>query len=275
VSLRRLRWRRHAKWLPFYVMCAIGCLATVKAIMHPVTPPPAPRPTVVHQDHAGQALAERFATAYLSYDANQSDQRDLALAAITGDQSSQTDAFRAPERGSQQVTSAQVVQDQPAGRDTHTYTVAAATRPIGTVYLAVTVQRTARGLLRVDGDPAIVGAPATAPARPLDTAQLDQVTDPKVKQTLTRALTNYLLAAKTNLAADLAPDAAVALPASPLHLDSIAGMWWLGAAHDAVDVSVVAHDRQGAGFPMTYRIAVTDSAGRWLVKRIQSDPLSP
>ena len=100
-----------------------------------------------------------------------------------------------------------------------TVTVAAQTSA-GPVYLAVPVARDERGFLYVAAYPALVGPPATNTAA--DAPTEEDVEDPRLRDVVERAITNYLAGEKRNLLADLAPEAVVSLPAEPLDARSIA-----------------------------------------------------
>ena len=145
----------------------------------------------------------------------------------------------------------------------------AAQTSTGVVYLAVPVSRGPRGFLRVDAPPAIVGSP------PIDRAHEDpaerEVEDGRLVSVVERALRNYLAGARTNLVADLAPDAVVSLPAEPLDVVAVDPPTW--AVHGrTVAALVTARRPNGVELQLRYELEVV-RRDRWYLRSIGTDPV--
>jgi hypothetical protein len=141
-----------------------------------------------------------------------------ALGAFVGDGLDVDLGLRAPAGLAQRVQWTQVVQSRRAQDGSRVYTVAAQTDRAGLLCLSVDVARASDGALRLDGHPALVGAPFSEPSALDPDARLREVDDRGLRATCQRALRNFraraaqLPRARDNLAADLSADAVVALP---------------------------------------------------------------
>jgi hypothetical protein len=150
------------------------------------------------------------------------------------------------------------------------FTVAAQTDRAGLLYLSVAVARGRDHALRLDGYPALVGAPLSAPATGVENSFRD-VADRGLRATCQRALRNYLDRARDNLSADLTAGAAVALPGLSLALHRLTELQW---APDGASVlaSVEASDGDGVSYALRYELDVRRVDERWEIDAIQTDP---
>jgi len=179
-----------------------------------------------------------------------------------------------PIRGSDRVTSAQVVSQHQAAGGT-AYTVEADTTADGAVYLAVTVARHA-GALRLVGEPALVGPPRVSAAVQDPASEGGrQVSDGAVTSVVTRGLTNYLNGNQQNLQSDLATGVSVTVPTMALSQIQVGQIDWLAQGH-SVGVSVQANDRSGATYTLHYTVALerqpSPGGSRWFISGINSIP---
>jgi hypothetical protein len=154
------------------------------------------------------------------------------------------------------------------------YTVQADTSADGTVYLAVTVTRSASGALELVGAPAVVGAPRIAGAVADPSQNGQQVSNPALSTVINRALTNYLQGDSQDLQPDLAGGVSVSVPDTPLSRIQVGQIAWLEQGR-SVGVDVQASDRSGATYTLHYTISLVEqpSAGggsRWFVSSIES-----
>jgi len=266
-------WRiRLARELPRYAVlaaAAFGLLATVRFTIAP------PRPIEVTAssstaavDPAAQAYAALFARRYLTWDAREPLRDERELTPFVGSQLAPAAGFVPPAEGAQAVAWVEVVQSREREAGSHVYTVAAQTSS-GLVYLTVGVTRTAAGALALTGYPALVGAPASSAA--IAPPRLRTVEDPALQTVVHRGLSNYLAGAETDLAADLAPGAAVSPPSIALQLSSIVNETWAPGG-GSVLATVQASDGRGARYELTYEIDVALSHGRWELSAIQTEP---
>ena len=176
--------------------------------------------------------------------------------------------FVPPTEGAQEVDWVEVVQSRETVAGSHVYTIAAQTSA-GLLYLTVGVTRTAAGALALSGYPAFVGAPASSP--PVAPAHLRAVEDPALQTVVRRGLSNYLTGAATDLAADLAPGAAVSPP--PISLQLVYDRTReLGAGRRLGPRDRPGLDDRGARYVLTYELDVDLSHGRWELSAIQTEP---
>ena len=272
-----LRFRTN---LPRYVLYAVAIVAIVRAVL-PNPSAPNPKPTPVRAansvDLPAQSLAVQFAETYLTYNAADPQQRDRALASIVGQNSSalnQAAGVALPSRGSDRVTSAQVVSQHPGAGGT-AYTVQADTTTDGVAYLAVTVARHS-GAVRLVGEPALVGPPqvSTAVQDPASVSDR-QVSDAAIGTVVTRALTNYLKGNQQNLQSDLATGVSVTVPTMALSHIQVGQIDWLTEGH-SVGVGVQAMDKSGATYTLHYTVALeqqpSPGGSRWFISGINSSP---
>jgi hypothetical protein len=232
-------------------------------------PQRAGRAATVDVGAAGYAVA--FTRAYLSYDSADPQVQQAALGRFAGAGPLGSGAgFTAPSSGSDSVGAAQVIGEEPAPGGGQLYTVEADTTRLGTVYLGVTVARASSRALEVVGEPALVGAPASAPAV-TDPSQANQpVSDPGLTGVVTRALGDYLRGDSSDLQSDLATG--VPVPSLPPALAGVqvTRVAWQVAGR-VVGADVQASDRAGAGYSLHYELSVVRQ-GRWYVTAIESSP---
>jgi hypothetical protein len=162
-----------------------------------------------------------------------------------------------------------VVQEREPVSGEQVYTVAAQTDDAGLQYLTVSVVRTAGGSLALGGYPAFVGGPATGPAQ--TQGHLREVDEPALATVVERALRNYLSASGSELAADLANEARISLPAEALSLEAVQRLDWAPGV-GAVLAVVQAQDARGARYTLAYELDVAQVQGRWEIAAIQTDP---
>jgi Conjugative transposon protein TcpC len=248
-----------------------GLIATARFTIDP------PRPVISRgstqsaqlPDRGAEGFASLFARAYLSFDARDPEAHRLALAPFTGSSVEAEAGFRPPPSGEERVSWTEVVQARSPAPSQHLYTVAVQTDTAGLLYLSVRVLREADGRLALIGYPAFVGPLASAGAASV--GRLREVDDAGLQTILTRALSNYLARAGSELAADLTPAAHVSLPGFSLALQSLDSLDWLPDGRSVLAV-VRAVDKRGAQYRLAYELDVVSVAGRWEIAAIQIEP---
>jgi hypothetical protein len=269
--MRRIRLTRELPRHTLQALALVGLLASARFAIDP------PRPTIARAstpgggtvDRAAEGFACLFARRYLSWDARDPEAHRLALAPYLSSSMASEAGLQPPQDGEQRVQWAQVVQARALAAYEHTYTVAVQTDTDGLLYLSVSVVRDPAGRLALGGYPAFVGAPASTTAAPLERSH--EVEDSALQIVVVRALRNYLAGSESELDADLAGGVAVALPTTPLALESLDSLDWASKGRSVVaDVHV--RDPRGARYTLTYELDVLSSAGRWEVSAIQTNP---
>jgi len=265
-SLRRVRLQARAPRLVAMLVAAVLIAAGLRATLAPrVVSAPAQVTRIAVGDQAAGAYAEAFARAYLTWDARTPDERERRLAPFIASLDADAGLQPAPDT-SQSVVWTTVV-GQRRSPDAWLVTVAAQTSgPL--LYLSVPVARSPRGYLSLAGYPAIVGPPATddrgtATAGP-------EVDDDALNAVVARAMRNYLAANRSNLLADLAPDALVSLPSEPLTVTSSEKATWV-VTGERVAVALTARDRRQNTWTLRYELDVRKRE-RWYVQSVQVDP---
>ena len=217
-------------------------------------------------------MRQLFARRYLTWEANDPEAHQRALAPFVGAGMESGAGLQPPASGEEQVQWTEIVQERTAAPGEHVYTVAAQTDTTGLVYLTVSVARAGDGALRLAGYPAFVGAPASAPAS--IAGKLREVSEPALATVVERALRNYLADSGAELAADLTSDARVSLPAPGAEPGRVQHLDWSpeGGGVEAVSAVVQARDGDGARYTLAYELDVVLAAGRWEVAAIQMDP---
>ncbi len=275
-SLRGVRVRQAApRWL-FVAVCILGLLSSVRFALAPPRPVIHPTAAAPALDPGAASYAQRFAVALLSYDGASPDAHHQALASYLGSSGAlgADGGLVPPDHGTQTVAASYVAQTRPGllpGE--HVFTIAAQTSASGTVYLSVGVTRDAGGALGISGYPAIVGAPANAPASDGGDNQLESVSDPALRDVVDRVLRNYLSGQQADVQADLAPGSTVSMPEQTLTYGELTGLRW-APDHTGVEATLTATDAHGAGWTCRYAIDVRQQAGRWYVAAIQTLPTS-
>jgi Conjugative transposon protein TcpC len=271
----RPMWRiRLSRELPAYLLRGLALAGLLASLRFAIDPP---RPTIARATTPSSALVDRgaegfaslFARRYLSWNSQDPEARRLALAPFVGSSMEAEAGLQPPESGEQQVLWTEIVQARVAAPSEHVYTVAAQTDTAGLLYLTVTVAREAGGSLALAGYPALVGAPASAPATLPE--HLREVEEPALATVVTRALRNYLDGSASELAADLSATARVSPPGIALALESVQSLDWSLAGRSVLAV-VRARDQHGAQYTLAYELAVVSDAGRWEIAAIQTNP---
>jgi len=267
-SLRVQRWLARAPKLAVFVTAGVLSVAGARSIAAGEKVPVPVVSAAPLTDLAAAGFAETFARAYLNWDADRPEQRDRLVASLSSE-IVEPGSLRPADGESQHVSSASAILQERRGR-TVLVTVAVAVED-ASIYLVVPVARDEHGLLFVSAPPAIVGPPvAQNVRRPVDE---DLVEDPGLVEVATRAVRNYLARERTNLIADLAEDAVVALPDAPLEVGGVDAVTWV---RRPTRVAVLLDAAAGDATRMTlrYELNVVDSAGRWLVRSIGTNPSS-
>jgi hypothetical protein len=271
----RPMWRiRLMRELPRYLLqglAIVGLIASARFALDP------PRPVIVRAllqsqalvDRAGEGFASLFARRYLTWDSRDPEAHRQALAPFLGHSMEVEAGFQPPEEGSQHVQWTQVVQASDITPGKRNYTIAVQTDTGGLLYLSVGVIHESEGRLALAGYPALVGPPAVSAAASPE--RLREVEGQALVTVVRRALRNYLTRAESELAADLAADAHVSLPATTLVLESLETLDW-SAGNRSVLAVLRAGDRHGAQYTLAYELQVVTVAGRWEITAIQTNP---
>lgn len=250
------------------VAAVAGLLASARFA---VDPPRAagPRPAAPERaDLAGEGYATLFTRRYLTWDAGDPEAHQRGLAPFVGTLDADA-GLRLPAGGRQSVAWAEVVQWRAESAAERVYTVAAQTDSGGLLYVSVPVWHRSGGLA-LAGYPALVGAPAAAPASDA-AAGLRDVSDTALAAVVGRALGNYLAGAASELDADLAPAARVSLPSTSLTLQGVQQLKWSTDGRSVFAV-VAATGPSGVQYTLGYELDVARAAGRWEISAIQMDP---
>jgi hypothetical protein len=271
--LWRIRLAREAPRHLLHALVLAGLLASARFALDP---PRATVPTALlrgapAQDLAAEGFATLFARAYLTWEGQNPEARERALAPFVGPGMDADAGLQPPASGEQRVQWTQVVQAREPLPGEHVYAVAAQTDTAGLLYITVSVLHPAGGGLALAGYPAFVGPPASGPAQTSAEGRLRQVADPELATVVERALRNYLAGSASELAADLAPGARVSLPGEGLALQSLQSLQWAPGA-GAVLAVVQAQDQRGAQYTLAYELDVARAQGRWEIAAIQMDP---
>ena len=270
-SMRRLRVSGGLTRWVLYATATAGLAASARLAIAPPHAPAAPAPVVERRDLAAEGYASQLARSYLTFDGDRPDAHRAQLAPFVGDQLDPDLGLRAPPGRVQRVRWLQIVQSRVGADGSRVYTVAAQTDRAGLLYLSVDIARGRDHALRLDGYPALVGAPLSAPATATTEGSQRDVADRTLRATCQRALRNYLARAEDNLNADLTADAAVALPGLPLSLRRLSALEW---APDGASVlaSLEASDRDDVSYALRYELDVRRVDQRWEIAAIQTDP---
>jgi hypothetical protein len=260
-------WPRHL----LSVLACAGIAASARFTIDPPRPqtPRAPAREAAAPDLAAEGYASLFAREYLTWSSANPQAHERELAAFAGPGIDPGAGLQAPSSGAQRVEWAEVVQAREASPSEHVYTVAAQTSDAGLQYLTVPVARTADGHLALGGYPAFVGPPATAPAQAQ--GHSSEVSEGQLATVVRRALSNYLSASGSELAADLTGNAHTSLPTVPLSLESVQRLDWTSGS-GAVLAVVQANDAHGTRYTLAYELDVARVQGRWEISAIQMDP---
>ncbi|MEN3282353.1 MAG: hypothetical protein V7607_3493 [Solirubrobacteraceae bacterium] len=270
-SMRRIRVSASLTRWVVSATAAVGLAASARYAIAPPHPPGARSIAVERRDLAGEGFASLLARRYLTFDGDRPDAHRAQLAAFVGDQLDPDLGLRPPPGRAERVQWTQVVQMRRGPDGSRVYTVATQTDRAGLLYLSVNVARGRDGALRLTGYPALVGAPLTSKATAEPGGRLREVSDDGLRATCQRALRNYLARASDNLAADLSPDATVALPGLQLVLHRLTELLW-ALDHASVLATVEAADGDGVVYTLRYELDVRRVDERWEIAAIQMDP---
>jgi len=279
-------WRiRLVRELPRLLLLGAACAGLLASARYAIAPPrpvvsARTAPAASPRDLAAEGFAQLFARRYLTWEANDPEAHQRALAPYTGASMEPGAGLQLPLQGEEQVQWTEVVQERVPAPGEHVYTVAAQTDTAGLLYLSVSVQRTASGVLRLAGYPAFVGAPASEPASASAGSAGaggvagggQELDEPALRTVVERALRNYLADAGGELAADLTATARVSLPTQPLRLETVQHIDSSAEGGDALTATVQATDAHGAHYTLAYDLDVAQVAGRWEIAAIQMDP---
>jgi hypothetical protein len=264
--VRRPAWRtRVAARAPRSLAAVFAVVMIVAGVRATLEGHPSARPTraaVGPADVGAAAFAEAFARTYLTWDPDDPDRQQQAVARFVVDDLDAgagvdqrehqsvlwTAASGIDERGSQLAVTVEVATDR------------------GTDRLVVPVDRDRAGALAVVGYPALVGGTVTSLKRSLPAH--DDVADGPLRTVVERALANYLAGERRNLLADLDRSAVVSVPDRPLTVESVDEITW--AAPHRVAVQLTAADGSSA-LTLTYELVVVRRE-RWYVRSIAVDP---
>ena len=256
----RARLPRLAVMALALVLCAVGARSLLSS-----PPTVAPRSTSAPlAPIAAEGFAERFARVYLGAEDDRGSRArqlaaltspdvDLGAGALTGDEG--------------EVTWSAVVSAQRVGPRRVTVVVEAGSRD-GVVDLAVPVAWDREGRMVVPAAPALVG-PSLTTTKAMAPVERD-VEDAQLQAVCERVVRNYLAGDGQDLQADLAPGARVSLPGLRLRVQRVNEITWAGPSRVALSVDAARAD--GESVALRYELAVTRSAGRWLVTSVVVDP---
>jgi hypothetical protein len=251
------------RWL-LYLFVALCIASTARTALGPRA---VARKVVVIRppsDAAERYVAVRFARAYLTWSEDPATQQNAVGPFLSA--AGQPGAGLTPAPGTrQQVAWVGVADERDEPGNVHDYTVAVAAG--GAVhYIAVPVQAQQDGRYSLARYPALVGAPPIEATGDLSVPSLPPVRNGAVLAVLDRVLRNYIDDSSFNLAADLAPGAAVTRVAPGLTLQSVQRLAVEPAGGVVATVTVA--DQRGDSFTLAYEVAVAELDGRWEITRI-------
>jgi hypothetical protein len=270
-------WRiRFTRGLPRHLLGALAIAGLLASARFAIDPPRVVLPAALlrrpaPEDLAAEGYAALFARSYLTWEAQDPEARERALAPFVGPGMDAGAGLQPPASGEQRVQWMEVVQERELRPGEHVYTVAAQTDTAGLLYLTVSVLHPASGALALAGYPAFVGPPASGPAQTGSGGRLREVGEPELSTVVERALRNYLAGSPSELAADLAVGARVSPPGIELALQSLQSLQWAPGG-GAVLAFVQAQDQRGAQYTLAYELDVARAQGRWEISAIQMDP---
>jgi len=270
VMLGALRWRAgFNRYVATVLLVALAGLVLWRTVT-PVERVVIRERAIGQMDLPAGVFAERFAAAFLSFDAADPAARERALAEFDGSQLGATaQGYLPPNKGARSVEATAIVR-QVTAPGALRFVVAATTRPGGRMFLSVDVRRDARRALQVVGLPAIVGAPLEAGAAPAPGGA--DVDDTQVTTVVRRALRNYLAGSTDDLAADLMPSAVVSVPTHAMSLVGVQEMHWETGVPTSVLATVTTRDEAGVQLDLVYELALSRRGARWFVAGIHTNP---
>ncbi len=265
-SLRALRLRARLPRALAVGAVSLFALAGAKALLtNPGAASTQVRPTLA-SDPSVDAFAEAFTRAYLTWAPGRSEQREARLKPFLARDLDPDAGLSPPARTTREVDWAAVADRHRTGSTTAVTVVAELDGK--RAYLSVPVHEGRRGFLVVRSYPALVGGPATDTSAGQPTEA--EVENAQLRAVAERVVGNFLAGGRENLAADLAPDAVVSVPAERLEVSSIDSVTW-AAPGRRVAVQLRAKDGDGAGWTLRYELEVVRRE-RWYVRAIEDDP---
>lgn len=288
-------WRiRLARDLPRALLLAVALAGLAASARFAIAPPRPSAPVRAYpqapaRDLAAEGFAQLFARRYLTWEADDPEAHQRALASYLGTGMEPGAGLAPPPAGEQRVLWTEVVQERTGVPGERVYTVAAQTDTDGLLYLSVSVLRAGGdaggdvaggssddggggGVLELAGYPAFVGAPAVGPGAGPGGNDLREVSDPALRTVVERALRNYLADSPAELAADLITAARVSPPAQALSLESVQRLDYSAEGAQALSATVQAQDARGTRYELAYSLDVDRVAGRWEIAAIQMNP---
>lgn len=261
LSLSGVQWRARSPRVAFMVACAVLSLLGMRSLTaaRPAASVAAPAPALAVPD----GFAEGFARAFLTTrDSERQREAALKVYGYMADDGEGGPVTRRP------LWTAAVA-DHAGVRGFRVVTVLADDGH-NRWYLAVSVATDRSGQRYVPVAPALVGPPAV-PSRPVAPAEME-VDDPSLREVVTRVVRHYLARDAFDLAADLAPRAAVTLPPTTTHLVEVGLVTWVSRP-SRVAVAVTVAGLGDAQLALRYELEVVRVGGRWLVHSVQVNPL--
>ncbi len=267
VRIGSMRARARAPRIAFYAVVAFLSVAGLRAALAPAEEAAPTAPAVrADVDFAALSFAEAFARVYLTWDAGKEGERERQLESFLPDSLASDGGLKPAEGSFQEVLWTAVTGSERVGDQVNAVVVARTST--STLQLSVPVARNERGFLYISGYPAIVG-PAIVDAEASPAAEL-AVEDAGLEAVVKRAIANYLTLSRTNLMADLDPEAVVTLPNDPLEVLSVDAVTWV-VPRRRVAAAVEAEDGDGNTWTLRYELAVRKS-DRWYVRSLQVNP---
>jgi hypothetical protein len=253
-SLRLVRLRAHApRAIVLGCLIVLAALGARVAVAGPPPAPPAPRLDPALFPHAEEdALAEAFARAYASWDAERPEEHERAVQTLAPELEPGGGVGLPPSGRGRVTWTAPVAFARVRARESVVTVALGEEGRSGLRYLAVPVVRDAAGAPAIAGYPAWVGAPPIGRAGAPSLG--DPIEDAALRRVLARFLANYLRGARENAGADLLPGTRLALPGEHLKLDELLELTHAG--RDAVRVVLTARARDGVLHTLTYELRI-------------------
>lgn len=267
VRIGSMRARARAPRIALYALVGVLSFAGLRATLAPAEQTVARVPVVrAETDQAALSFAEAFVRVYLTWEAGKEAERELQLEPFLPDELDADGGLEPTGVSSQEVVWTAVTgSERVAGR---TNVVVVARTSDSTLQLSVPVARSKDGFLSIAAYPAIVGPPIVD--EEASVPEESAVEDAALEAVVTRAVENYLALSRTNLMADLDPEAIVTLPNDPLDVLSVGAVTWVEPRR-RVAATVEAEDGDGNYWTLRYELSVRKS-DRWYVRSLQVNP---
>lgn len=250
------------------IWTVLGLLLIRGVVAEPTGAPPAAADPSAAVDPATSAFAVRFARTYLAAPSGTALAPFLAEGARVGTGSP-------PQDETEDVAQADVSNVEDLGGGRAVLTVACELRDARTFYLAVPIVRSGAGEVAALGAPSIVAAPGAVGVDSNEQPQAVAGPDAGAIQGLVaKFLPEYLAAGDAgSLSYLLAPGAAIQPLGGAVEFRAVTGVTQLGSG-EGPSRSVLAAARvgdpvSGAVYPVTYRLELVKSGGRWYVEAVE------